>query len=92
MKFKLLNAALYPFIYDDKEIDKICTQIKGTVYENRISIVPKFVEWLKTTEREVFVDINSLEELKELSAIFDSELILGFDEESYIVIYDNYVE
>ena len=43
-------------------------------------------------ERKIFVDINSLEELKELSAIFDSELILGFDEESYIVIYDNYVE
>ena len=92
MKFKLLNAALYPFIYDDKEIDKICTQIKGTVYENRISIVPKFVEWLKTTEREVFVDINSLEELKELSEIFFSELVIRFSGESYIVIYDGYLE
>ena len=91
MKFKLLNAALYPFIYDDKEIDKICTQIKGTVYEKRISIVPQLDKHLKM-ERKIFVDINSLEELKELSAIFDSELILGFDEESYIVIYDNYVE
>ena len=91
MKFKLLNAKLYQWRYDDKEIDKICTQIKGTVYENRIIIVPQLDKHLKM-ERKIFVDINSLEELKELSAIFDSELILGFDEESYIVIYDNYVE
>lgn len=91
MKFKLLNAKLYQWCYDDKETDKICTQIKGTVYENRISIVPQ-LDKHKKIERKVFVDIDSLEELKELSAIFDSELIIGFGEESYIVIYDNYVE
>lgn len=91
MKFELLTAALYSWTYDDKEVDKICTQVKGTVYEKRISIVPQLDKHLKM-ERKIFVDINSLEELKELSAIFDSELILGFDEESYIVIYDNYVE
>ena len=91
MKFELLTVVLYTWSYDDKEVDKICTQIKGTVYEKRISIVPQFDKHLKM-ERKIFVDINSLEELKELSAIFDSELILGFDEESYIVIYDNYVE
>ena len=91
MTFELLTAALYSWTYDDKEVDKICTQVKGTVYEKRISIVPQLDKHLKM-ERKIFVDINSLEELKELSAIFDSELILGFDEESYIVIYDNYVE
>ena len=91
MKFELLTAALYSWTYDDKEVDKICTQVKGTVYEKRISIVPQLDKHLKM-ERKIFVDINSLEELKELSAIFDSELILGFDEESYIVIYDNYIE
>ena len=92
MKFELLTAALYSWSHDDEEVDKICTQLKETVYEKRISIVPQLDEYSKKTERKVFVDINSLEELKELSAIFDSELILGFDEESYIVIYDNYVE
>ena len=91
MKFKLLNAALYQWCYDDKEIDKICTQIKGTVYENRISIVPQLDKHLKM-ERKVFVDINSLEELKELSEIFGSELVLRFSGESYIVIYDGYLE
>ena len=92
MKFELLNAALYTWPYNDKNVDIVCTQLKGTVYGKRISIVPQLDEYSKKTERKLFVDINSLEELKELSAIFDSELILGFDEESYIVIYDNYVE
>lgn len=92
MKFELLTAALYSWTYDDKEVDKICTQIKGTVYEKRISIVPQLDEYSKRTERKVFVDINSLEELKELYAIFGKELILDFEEEPYIVIYDGYIE
>ena len=93
MKFELLTAALYSWTYDDKEVDKICTQVKGTVYEKRISIVPQLIEYLEKTERKVFVDINSLEELKELSAIFGKKLVIDFeDEEPYIVIYDNYIE
>ena len=92
MKFELLNAALYIWPYDDEEVDKICTQIKGTVYGKRISIVPQLDEYSKRTERKVFVDINSLEELKELSAIFDRKLVLDFEEEPYIVIYDDYIE
>ena len=92
MKFELLTAKLYSWRYDDNEVDKICTQLKGTVYENRISIIPQLDEYSKRHERKLFIDINSLEELKELSSIFDSELILGFGEESYIVIYDNCVE
>ena len=92
MKFELLTASLYSWSYDDNEVDKICTQLKGTVYEKRISIIPQFDEYSKRPERKLFIDINSLEELKELSSIFESELILGFGEESYIVIYDNCVE
>ena len=93
MKFELLTVVLYTWSYDDKEVDKICTQIKGTVYEKRISIVPQLDEYSKRTERKVFVDINSLEELKELSAIFGEKLVIDFeDEEPYIVIYDDYIE
>ena len=92
MKVELLTAALYAWTYDDEEVDKICTQVKGTVCEKRISIVPQLDEYSKKTERKVFVDINSLEELKELSAIFDRKLVLDFEEEPYIVIYDNYIE
>ena len=92
MKFELLTAELYSWLHDDKEVDKICTQLKGTVYEKRISIVPQLDEYSKRTERKVFVDINSLEELKELSAIFGKKLVLDFEEEPYIVTYDDYIE
>ena len=92
MKFELLNAALCSWAYDDKEVDKICTRLKGTVYEKRISIVSKLDKYSER-ERKVFVDINSLEELKELSAIFGEKLVIDFeDEEPYIVIYDDYIE
>ena len=92
MKFELLTAALYSWSHDDEEVDKICTQLKGTVYEKRISIVPQLDEYSKRTERKLFIDINSLEELKELYAIFDRKLVLDFEEEPYIVIYDSYIE
>ena len=92
MKFELLTAKLYSWRYDDNEGDKICTQLKGTVYEKRISIIPQFDEYSKRPERKLFIDINSLEELKELYAIFDRKLVLDFEEEPYIVIYDGYIE
>ena len=90
MKFELLNAALCSWAYDDKEVDKICTRLKGTVYEKRISIVSKLDKYSER-KRKVFVDINSLEELKELSEIFGEKLVIDF-EEADIVIYDNYIE
>ena len=92
MKFELLNAALYTWPYNDKNVDIICTQLKGTVYGKRISIVPQLDEYSKRTERKLFVDINSLEELKGLYAIFDKKLVLDFKEQPYIVIYDDYIE
>ena len=92
MKFELLTANLYSWRYDDNEVDKICAQLKGTVYENIISIVTQINEYSKRPERKLFIDINSLEELKELYAIFDRKLVLDFEEEPYIVIYDGYIE
>lgn len=92
MKFELLTAKLYSWRYDDKEVDKICSQLKGTVYGKRISIVTRYNEDLERTERIVFVYINSLEEMKELSAIFGRKLVFDFEEEPYIVIYDDYIE
>lgn len=92
MKFELLTAALYSWSYDDNEVDKICTQLKETVYEKRISIVPQLNEYSKRTERKLFIDINSLEELSELYAIFDKKIIIDFEEEPYIIIYDNWIE
>ena len=93
MKFELLNAALCSWAYDDKEVDKICTKLNDTIYEKRISIVPQLDEYLERTEKKVFIDINSLEELMKLSDIFNKNIILNFSEEQpYIVIYDDYIE
>ena len=93
MKFELLTAALYSWSYNEKEVDKICSKLNGTIYEKRISIVLQFDEYSKRPERKIFVDINSLEELKELSEIFNKSIILDFGEEQpYIVIYDGYIE
>ena len=94
MRFELLTAALYSsWSYDDKEVDKICTKLNGTIYEKRISIVPQLDEYLGRTEKKVFIDINSLEELMKLSDIFNKNIILNFSEEPpYIVIYDDYIE
>ena len=50
MKFELLNAALYTWPYNDKNVDIICTQLKGTVYEKRISIVPKLDKYFQKPE------------------------------------------
>ena len=93
MRFELLTAKLYSWSYNDKEVDKIYAQLNGTVYGKRISIVPQLDEYSKRTKRKIFVDIKSLEELKELSAIFNKSIILDFEEEQpYIVIYDGYIE
>lgn len=92
MKFELLTAALYSWSYDDNEVDKICTQLKGTAYEKRISIVPQLDKYSKRTKRKLFIDINYLEELSELYAIFDKKIIIDFEEEPYIIIYDNWIE
>lgn len=93
MKFELLTASLYASSYYDTEIDDICTKLKETVYENRISIVPQLNEYLKRPKRKLFIDINSLEELKDISTIFNRKLVLNFEEEQpYIVIYDSYIE
>ena len=93
MIFELLTATLYSWSYDDKEVDKICTKLNGTIYEKRLNIVPQLDEYLGRTEKKVFIDINSLEELMKLSDIFNKNIILNFSEEPpYIVIYDDYIE
>ena len=93
MRFELLTAALYSWSYNDKEVDKICTKLNGTIYEKRINIVSQFNKYLERTEKKVFIDINSLEELKELSNIFNINIIIDFGEEPpFIVIYDGYIE
>ena len=87
MKFELLTAALYLWSYNDKEVDKICTKLNGTIYEKRINIVPQLDEYLERTEKKVFIDINSLEELMKLSDIFNKNIMTSFEKTLFIKNY-----
>ena len=90
MKFKLLNAKMYHYFCDediDIEIEKILSKIKGTEYEDKVSVIGE------GNEKEIHIEINTLEELRGLGLLYDRELIMSFDfEPPLITIYDGYIE
>lgn len=90
MKFKLLNAKMYYYFCDDDrdiEIEKILSKIRATEYEDKISVIGE------GNEKEIHMEINTLEELRGLGLLYDRELIMSFDfEPPLITIYDGYIE
>ena len=90
MKFKLLNAKMYYYFCDDDrdiEIEKILSKIRATEYEDKISVIGE------GNEKEIHMEINTLEELRGLGLLNDRELIMSFDfEPPLITIYDGYIE
>ena len=90
MKFKLINAKMYYCFCDediDIEIEKILSKIKATEYEDKVSVIGE------GNEKEIHIEINTLEELRGLGLLYDRELIMSFDfEPPLITIYDGYIE
>ena len=90
MKFKLLNAKMHYYFCDDDrdiEIEKILSKIRATEYEDKISVIGE------GNEKEIHMEINTLEELRGLGLLYDRELIMSFDfEPPLITIYDGYIE
>lgn len=90
MKFKLLNAKMYHYFCEediDIEIEKILSKIKATEYEDKVSVIGE------GSEKEINIEINTLEELRGLGLLYDRELIMSFDfEPPLITIYDGYIE
>lgn len=90
MKFKLINAKMYYYFCDDDrdiEIEKILSKIKATEYEDKVSVIGE------GNEKEIHIEINTLEELRGLGLLYDRELIMSFDyEPPLITIYDGYIE
>ena len=90
MKFKLLNAKIYYYFCDedrDVEIEKILSKIKATEYEDKVSVIGE------GNEKEIHIEINTLEELRGLGLLYDRERIMSFDfEPPLITIYDGYIE
>ena len=90
MKVKLLNAKRYYYFCDedrDVEIEKILSKIKATEYEDKVSVIGE------GNEKEIHIEINTLEELRGLGLLYDRELIMSFDFEPPLsTIYDGYIE
>ena len=71
----------------DIEIEKILSKVKATEYEDRVSVIGE------GKEKEIHIEINTLEELRGLGLVCDRELIMSLDHEPpLITIYDGYIE
>lgn len=91
MEFQLMNAEIYTGFTDEKDVEEILARLNPTNFKNRIRVDNAIVSGWEV--KRIFIEIRTMEELKELYKIFDCELILNFDEKyPHIAIYDVYIE
>ena len=91
MEFQLMNAEIYTGFTDEKDVEEILARLNPTNFKNRIRVDNATVSGWEV--KRIFIEIRTMEELKELYKIFDYELILNFNEDKpYIAIYDGYIE
>ena len=91
MEFQLMNAEIYTGFTDEKDVEEILERLNPTNFKNRIRVDNAKVSGWEV--KRIFIEIRTMEELKELYEIFGCELILNFDEKyPHIVIYDGYIE
>ena len=91
MEFQLMNAGIYTGFTDEKDVEEILARLNPTNFKNRIRVDNATVSGWEVNR--IFIEIRTMEELKELYKIFGCELILNFDEKyPHIAIYDGYIE
>ena len=91
MEFQLMNADIYTGFTDEKDVEEILARLNPTNFKNRIRVDNAIVSGWEV--KRIFIEIRTMEELKELYKIFDCELILNFNENKpHIAIYDGYIE
>ena len=91
MEFQLMNADIYTGFTDEKDVEEILARLNPTNLKNRIRVDNATVSGWEVNR--IFIEIRTMEELKELYNIFGCELILNFDEKyPHIAIYDGYIE
>ena len=91
MEFQLMNAEIYTGFTDEKDVEEILARLNPTNFKNRIRVDNAIVSGWDV--KRIFIEIRTMEELKELYKIFDCELILNFNENKpHIAIYDGYIE
>ena len=87
MEFQIMNAESYAWFSDVEGIENILARLETTNFKSKVRVA--------TAEREIkiYIEIKTLDELKELYKLFGEQLILSFDEKyPHIVIYDGYIE
>ena len=91
MEFQLMNAEIYTGFTDEKDVEEILARLNPTNFKNRIRVDNATVSGWEV--KRIFIEIRTMEELKELYKISGCELILNFDEKyPHIAIYDGYIE
>ena len=91
MEFQLMNAEIYTGFTDEKDVEEILARLNPINFKNRIRVDNAIVSGWEV--KRIFIEIRTMEELKELYKIFDCELILNFNENKpHIAIYDGYIE
>ena len=82
-----MNSETYSWFSDIKCVENILARLETTNFKSKVRVA--------TAEREIkiYIEIKTLDELKELYKLFGHQLILDFDEKyPHIVIYDGYIE
>ena len=91
MEFQLMNAEIYTGFTDEKDVEEILARLNPTNFKNRSGVDTAIGSAWEV--KRSFIEIRTMEELKELYKIFGCELILNFDEKyPHIAIYDGYIE
>ena len=91
MEFQLMNAEIYTGFADEKDVEEILARLNPTNFKNRIRVDNATVSGWEVNR--IFIEIRTMDELKELYKLFGEQLILSFDEKyPHIVIYDGYIE
>ena len=91
MEFQIMNAETYAWFSDVEGIENILAQLEATNFKEKIRVVTDTA--VPGKAKDIYIEIKTLDELNELYKIFDSNLILNFDEKyPLIVIYDGYIE
>ena len=91
MEFQIMNAETYAWFSDVEGIENILAQLEATNFKEKIRVVTDTT--VPGKAKDIYIEIKTLDELKELYKTFDSNLILNFDEKyPLIVIYDGYIE
>ena len=92
MEFHLLDSIAYSGLSDIKKMERMIERLDSSTFKKKFR-VDSYVNILGDETKDIYIEIKTLDELKELYKLFNDELILNFNEKyPHIAIYDGYIE